>query len=467
MRHSFTILCLFWLSALVSAQPKYIFYLIGDGMGSNQVLLTEMYLAELEGRIGRQELIMTRLPIAGMVTTFSTSNSITDSSAAGTALATGTKTQNGTLGISSTGDTLTTIAEQLHDAGWGVALLTTVAIDHATPAAFYANNSSRNDYYNIGTQLIQSGFNFFGGAGFHNPDSDGQTNLYDLARQAGYTFAGGTKQADELLLNTDKMIVLQESDLLDKHAEGSNFPYAIDRRHGDMDLKDLTTTAIRFMEHLDKPFFMMIEGGMIDYACHGRDAAATIYETLDFDAAIGVVLNFYNAHPDETLIIVTSDHETGGLGLGNSHYTLNLQILQHQHCSSWVLSDMLSELYKEGCKPSWAEVKSLLTEQLDLYRQIEVSKEEDAELRAIYKQTRSKKQASVNTLYKDINKLANAATALINKKAMVGWTSYSHTGAAVPIFAIGQGAEHFTGWMDNTDIAPRILNLTLSPAAGR
>ena len=119
------------------------FYLIGDGMGQNEILAAEMYLAELDSVIGRRPLHITGLPYTGTVATHSVSNGITDSSAAGTALATGVKTNNGTLGLSAEGDTLVTIAEQLKAQGWGVGLLTTVAIDHATPAAFYANVKNR------------------------------------------------------------------------------------------------------------------------------------------------------------------------------------------------------------------------------------------------------------------------------------------------------------------------------------
>ena len=152
-----TILC----SVLSFAQAKYIFYFIGDGMGTNQVLASEMYLAELEGRIGRKPLLMTQFPYSGQVATFSASNGITDSSAAGTCLATGTKTNNGALGLSPAKDTLRSVAEILQQQGYGIGIMTTVAIDHATPAAFYAKVPDRNMYYEIGTQLAYTDFDFF------------------------------------------------------------------------------------------------------------------------------------------------------------------------------------------------------------------------------------------------------------------------------------------------------------------
>ena len=189
----------FFLTALIavaisaSAELKYVFYFIGDGMGANQVLTSEMYRSALQGEpLGRVQTLMTTFPYSGQAATFSKSNGITDSAAAGTCLATGSKTTNGTLGLNENGDTLTTIAEELKEQGWGVGIMTTVAIDHATPAAFYANVAKRNKYYEIGKQLCDSRFDFFGGAGFHHPEGkhdDKKVNLYRLAEEKGYTIA--------------------------------------------------------------------------------------------------------------------------------------------------------------------------------------------------------------------------------------------------------------------------------------
>lgn len=444
----------------LSAEVKYVFYLIGDGMGPNEVLAAEMYLAELDGRIDRKPLLMTQLPYTGLVATHSRSNSVTDSSAAGTTLATGKKTNNGTLGIDAEGDTLTTIAEQLKAQGWGVGLLTTVAIDHATPAAFYAKTTSRNDYYTIGTQLTQTGFDFFGGAGFHKPEpKEGQSgpNLYDLAEQAGYTIASGMEQAKLKAADAEKLIFVQSTEGIDRKKGGENFPYRIDGRAEELWLGNLTPFAIDYLAAHHERFFMMIEGGMMDYAGHGRDGATDILEMLDFDEAVGAVMAFYKAHPDETLIVVTADHETGGLALGTKKYILNLQVLQHQHCSSWVLSDELGKLYEGNRKPKWQDVRALLEQRLDFYKDVKISPDEDRELQAAFRKT-LKGKGKVKTLYKEINALSGTAIGILNAQAHLGWMSYGHTGAAVPVFAIGQGAERFTGWMDNTELVPKIMS---------
>lgn len=462
-RFLYLLLCLCGAISL-SAEVKYVFYFIGDGMGPNQVLSAEMYLAELDSQIGRNKLHMTQLPYSGQAATFSKSNGITDSAAAGTALATGSKTNNGTLGLTADGDTLISIAEKLKAQGWGVGLLTTVAIDHATPAAFYANVQKRDDYYNVGLQLLKTDFDFFGGAGFHRPrPRTGEwDNLYDLAEQAGYTIASGLTMAEQKRAEANKMILVQSNEAIDRRKEGSNFPYCIDGRSDSSRLDMLTDFAIRYLGQQNERFFLMVEGGMIDYACHGRDAAASIQETIDFDDAIGVALAFYKQHPDETLIVVTADHETGGMALGNSKYVLNLQLLQHQHCSAWTLSDEVSKLYGKGkAKPNWEQIRAIYEQRLDFYNAVTITDEEDAALQATFKKTlkKAKGRAAIKTLYKDIDALSGDAIKLLNRKAMMGWTSYSHTAAAVPVFAIGQGAELFTGWQDNTEIAPKILRM--------
>lgn len=448
-------------SVLSFAQAKYIFYFIGDGMGTNQVLASEMYLAELEGRIGRKPLLMTQFPYSGQVATFSASNGITDSSAAGTCLATGTKTNNGTLGLSPAKDTLRTIAEILQQQGYGIGIMTTVAIDHATPAAFYAKVPDRNMYYEIGTQLAYTDFDFFGGAGFHKPvnkHNKKTPNLYDLCEEQGYTFAHGYADA-QTKMNAPKLILTQTTDGIDRTKQAGSLPYAIDRQEDALTLRQIVSTAIPYLSQRHDRFFMMVEGGMIDYACHGQDGATAIGETLDMDAALEEAYRFYLDHPDETLIIVTADHETGGLAMGNGGYVLNLQTLQNQHCSAWILSDLLSALFKDNT-PTWDEVKNLLAKQLGFYTSVELTTEEDTLLHNLYNRAIAHKNGKVKTLYKTMDELGNTAIALLNKKAHLGWTSYDHTGHAVPVFAVGVGAERFTGWHDNTEIAPLILKAT-------
>lgn len=457
------------LAALgANAQAKYIFYFIGDGMGTNQVLSAEMYRSAIQGAPhGRIQTLMTTFPYSGQASTFSKSNGITDSAAAGTCLATGTKTKNGMLGLDADSTRLITIAEELKAQGWGVGIMTSVAIDHATPGAFYAHVPKRNQYYKIGQQLAESNFDFFGGAGFHHPQGkrdNKNLNLYRLAEKNGYIIAHGYDEAQYLMVNDewkegDKLILVQKDD--DQGAKhGNNLPYAIDRKEGDLTLAQIVSTAIPFLERRYDRFFMMVEGGMIDYACHSDDAATAIGEVWDMDEAMQEAYAFYQAHPDETLIIVTADHETGGLALGNSDYNLYLDLLQNQKCSAWVLSDLFTQLFKQNKKPTWAQVQAIYHEQLGFWDTVEITAKEEAKLKDLYKKACAKKSKDTETMYKTINSLGVAGVALLNQKAHVGWTTRAHSAHAVPIFAIGVGAERFTGWLDNTEIVPLIRKAT-------
>lgn len=429
---------------------KYVFYFIGDGMGSNQVLGAEMYRSALQGEpLGRVQTLMTTFPYSGSASSYSKSNGITDSAAAGTCLATGQKTKNGMLGLGPDSARLTTIAEELKAQGWGIGIMTTVAIDHATPGAFYGHVAKRSMYYEIGQQLSESGFDFFGGAGFHYPQgkkNKEEVNLYRLAEERGYTVVHGYEELSEIpesrYTDISKMILVQkDDDQGTKH--GSNLSYAIDRKEGDLTLRQIVSTAIPFLAARHERFFMMVEGGMVDYACHGDDAATAFGEVWDMDEAMREAYAFYEQHPDETLIVVTADHETGGLALGNSDYTLHLDVLQHQHCSAWVLNDLFAQLYKEKRKPSWEDVKQIYKEQLGFWDQVEITAAEERELKTLYKSARAKE-------------FGDAGIALLNKKAHIGWTTRAHSAHVVPIFAIGPGAEIFSGWHDNTEIVPLI-----------
>ena len=468
MKRTTLLAALLVVALAASAEIKYVFYFIGDGMGANQVLSAEMYRSAVKGEpLGRVQTLMTTFPYSGQAATFSATNGITDSAAAGTCLASGKKTNNGMLGMDSDSAHITSIAEDLKAKGWGIGIMTTVAIDHATPAAFYAHVPERGQYYTIGEQLSESRFDFFGGAGFHYPQGkkdNEEVNLYRLAEKNGYTIAHGYEEAQKMLVHdipqstmpvtdVEKMILVQKDD--DQGAQhGDNLPYAIDRKEGDLTLAQIVSTAIPFLENRFERFFMMVEGGMIDYACHGDDAATAIGEVWDMNEAMQAAYEFYKKHPDETLIVVTADHETGGMALGNSDYTLHLDQLQYQQCSAWTLSDLFAQLFQNKKHPSWNEVKDIYREQLGFWENVEISSDEEKELHDAYKAACCHKSKDTKTMYKTINSLGDKGITLLNEKAHIGWTTRAHSASAVPVFAIGQGARLFSGWHDNSEIVP-------------
>ena len=444
----------------IMAEAKYVFYFIGDGMGPNQVLNAEMYQAAIQGINGRLPLCMTQFPYSGQAATFSASDGITDSAAAGTCLASGKKTNNGMIGQTPDGAPVYSVASQLKAEGWGIGIMSTVPVDHATPASHYAHAEKRSNYYLIGTHLAESNFDFFGGGGFQRPinkDDASAPNLYDLCKKNGYTLVGSYAEAQKNIKKR-KLLLVPQTDLDNPDRGAQALPYAIDQKDDDLTLAQIVDIAIQHLSKHDR-FFMMAEGGKIDYAGHGNDGATNIHEVIDFDRAIQLAYRFYEQHPDETLIVVTADHETGGLALGNNK-PLRLERLAYQKCSSDTLSARLSALCQQYAEQlTWEQVKTFLAENMGLFGELSVSAEEEAELQAAFSNM-MRQQESLKTLYADINALAAKAKELVNQKAGLGWTTHSHTATAVPIFAVGVGAEQFTGWHDNSEIAPLIYQAT-------
>ncbi|MCC8173883.1 MAG: alkaline phosphatase [Odoribacter sp.] len=438
-------------------KAKYVFYFIGDGMGVNQVNGTEMFLAELEGRIGIKHLNFTQFPVSNFSTTFSEKNGVTCSAAAGTALATGTKTLNGRIGMDANGkQPLYSVAVQAQKAGKKVGITTSVSVDHATPAVFYAHQPARSMYYEIGTDLPKTGFDFYAGSGFLQLKSKTDStapNLLDIYNETGYIMAKGIEEFENLYGDTDKMILVQ------KNITSDALPYAIDRKEGDMTLAQITESAIKFLtKNNDEGFFLMVEGGKIDWSCHSNDAATTFREIIDFEEAIQKALDFYQQHPDETLIVITADHETGGMALGTGKYELNLQALQYQKVSKDKLTQRVKNLRKDkDNKVAWEDIKTLLTENLGFWKEVEVSEEQEKRLKRVYENSfNTDKVKMEENLYSSNEPIASAAIKLLNDMAYVGWTSGGHSAGVVPVYAIGAGSEFFNGKLDNIDIPKKI-----------
>ena len=444
-------------------QAKYVFYFIGDGMGVNQVQGTELYRGELEGKIGITPIWFTQFPYATTATTFSATNGVTDSAAAGTALATGNKTQNGTIGMKQDLQTeVSSVAVWAKNKGCRVGVTTSVSVDHATPAAFYAHDPSRGSYYKIGTDLYKAGFDFYAGSDFIDPNNKGNKdgnseNLYTMAEKNGYTIARGYKDYLKKCKKADKMILFQSEKASEKARPA--IPYAIDRTKDDLTLADITRSAINFLsKDLSKGFFLMIEGGKIDWACHSNDAATAFHEVADMDEAVKVAYEFYSQHPDETLIVVTADHETGGFVLGTGAYKLNLQVLKNQKVSESGFTRILNELRKKyNNNVSWEKVQQALKENFGFWDKVKLNEKQEERLLAKYNDTFKGKEAKLEkSEYAQDEPLAAEAKRIIDEIALVGWTSGGHSAGYVPVFAIGAGADLFQGRIDNTEIPIKI-----------
>ena len=454
---------LLFVSLGFAQQAKYVFYFIGDGMGVNQVQGTELYRGELEGKIGITPIWFTQFPYATTATTFSATNGVTDSAAAGTALASGNKTKNGTIGMKQDQQTdVNSVAVWAKNKGCRVGVTTSVSVDHATPAAFYAHDPSRGSYYKIGTDLYKAGFDFYAGSDFLDPtnkeDKSGTSeNLYSLAEKNGYTIARGYKDYLKKCKKADKMILFQTEKA--SEADRTAIPYAIDRTKNDLTLAYITRSAINFLsKDLSKGFFLMVEGGKIDWACHSNDAATVFHEVVDMDEAVKVAYEFYSQHPDETLIVVTADHETGGFVLGTGAYKLNLQVLKNQKVSENGFTRILNELRKKyNNNVSWEKVQQALKENFGFWDKVQLSKAQEERLQAKYTETFKGQEAKLEkSEYAQDEPLAAEAKRIIDEIALVGWTSGGHSAGYVPVFAIGAGAEQFQGRIDNTEIPVKI-----------
>ena len=432
-------------------------------MGVNQVQGTELYRGELEGKIGITPIWFTQFPYATTATTFSATNGVTDSAAAGTALATGNKTQNGTIGMKQDLQTeVSSVAVWAKNKGCRVGVTTSVSVDHATPAAFYAHDPSRGSYYKIGTDLYKAGFDFYAGSDFIDPNNkdnkDGNSeNLYTMAEKNGYTIARGYKDYLKKCKKADKMILFQSEKASEK--DRTAIPYAIDRTKDDLTLADITRSAINFLsKDLSKGFFLMVEGGKIDWACHSNDAATAFHEVADMDEAVKVAYEFYSQHPDETLIVVTADHETGGFVLGTGAYKLNLQVLKNQKVSESGFTRILNELRKKyNNNVSWEKVQQALKENFGFWDKVKLNEKQEERLLAKYNDTFKGKEANLEkSEYAQDEPLAAEAKRIIDEIALVGWTSGGHSAGYVPVFAIGAGADLFQGRIDNTEIPIKI-----------
>lgn len=459
---SLLITAMMTVAAMAEGQVKYVFYFIGDGMGVNQINVTETYLAALKGKIGIEPIVMSSFPVVGMVNTYSALNGVTDSAAGGTALACGKKTKNGAIGMLQDLETpCTSIAVWAQRAGKAVGIATNVAITHATPASFYGHQPSRNMYYEIGQDLCKSGFDFFAGCDFHRPNTkEGEPTLREQAKEAGYTIlTGGYKEYMKKGRKAEKLIMFQ-SDYQNDKLGSDHIPYALDQDKNDLTLEQIVRAGINYLMGKQKDgFFFQIEGGMIDYACHRNDIGNAINEVLDMDKAVKVAYEFYLQHPDETIIVISADHETGGLVMGKGPYELHTDLLKYQRKSIDELKWMLNQQYKKNPKAfTKTAVEKVLKAEMGLWDHIKLTDQQAERLTARWNDI-EKAIAENDKVGDRINELCETTKRIISDAALISWASGGHSNGYVPVYAIGPGTEVFQGRIDNIEIAPAMAKI--------
>ncbi len=461
MKHFILLTIAFFFSVVViqaaDAPPvKYVFLFIGDGMSIPQRMMAEEYLQKTEKR----GLRINAMKHQALTTTSSANSFITDSAAGGTAIACGEKTKNGSLGVDPNGKRLESVAEVAKKNGRKVGIITSVTLNHATPAAFYAHNDSRSAAYDIGLDLVASGFDYFGGGGIEKFDDKKATSyqgsIYELAAKAGYIVSRTPEEFQKIKPGIGKVIAANSAD--------KAMPLAIDAKQGSLRLSDYTRQGIEMLQDAPTGFFMMVEGGEIDWACHANDGAAALRETLEFDDAVGVAQEFAAKHPDETLIVVTADHETGGLSLGSSDtgYTSFIELLGNQKGSAGEMGKVIKKFGKENDVTEFDQIKPLITELSGLVFTADkkwtngnmiLTEADEKELEATFQKSIEKGKLAHGSY------LGKALSRCVNTKAGIGWTSSAHTALPVSTTAEGVCSELFTDSIDNTDIAKRLKTL--------
>ena len=280
------------------SKVKNVIFMIGDGMGLNQIY------AGMTANGGT--LNIERCTHIGLAKTYSASSYITDSAAGGTALATGNKTNNGMIGMNADSVAVKSILEMAEEAGLATGLVATVRITHATPAAFYAHQINRGMYEEIAAEMLTSGVDFFVGGGRNNFEvRNDSLNYSDSLRNVNYNIVYSIDSVEAPVLLPFGVLSADE-DMPKASERGDFLPNAVD-------------LAIKSLDARGDGFFLMVEGSQIDYQSHGNDTEGVVDEVLDFDRAIRIALDFAE-RDGETLVVITADHETGGMTIMNGSY---------------------------------------------------------------------------------------------------------------------------------------------------
>lgn len=461
MKRIFYLLLLALLVTGCSSEPKvkYVFYFIGDGMGVNEVIGTNLYnQANGQGNVN-----FTGFPVVNFITTVSANSLVTDSSAAGTALATGTKIDNGVVGVDPNGNWTGNLTEWAHAAGFGTGVATSVGVNHATPASFVAHTASRNGYEEISLQMIDSPVDFMAGATFLTNRGSGHDAAYfeHKADSAGIAIFKGPAAIRGIDVTKPRVLCLSAK-------TEDSIPYAIDRKEDDTRLADFTDAGIRYLEarYGKKGFFFMIEGGKIDYAGHGNDAATCFQEVNDMAESVDLALAFLARHPKQTLIVITADHETGGLMLGSGRYEMHPERLAKQHaCVDELTNQFRAKFFPEGQPfktPTWDAVKAFFAEETGMWGDVQVSERVDKELKDVYDRTFGKggdRSLSESNLYSVNFQIVADVVRALDRAAGYQWSFGSHSGSPVGLYVTGACAEEFNTVKDNAEIAPLIAKL--------
>ncbi|WP_173918922.1 alkaline phosphatase [Halobacillus sp. Marseille-Q1614] len=364
--------------------------------------------------------------LKGLHKTYSEDSRVTDSAAAGTAMASGVKTTNGTVGLDEEGNEVETILEASEDQGKSTGLVATSTITHATPAVFASHVESRDNEAEIAKQMLANDVDVMlgGGKDFFVPESEGgeqEENLIEQAKEEGYT----SVETQEELMDADDIDVEDGEKLLGLFADGPLNP-EIDRESTEQpSLSDMTERSIDVLEQDKDGFFLMVEGSQIDWAGHDNDPTWAMKDTEAFEQAVEKAIEF--AEEDgNTLVVIAGDHETGGMTVGsNGVYDTKPELVKDVTATGAAMAEELNE------------DRSNVEEVVEDHTPFDLTEED------------------VQTI-QEAEDPKMAINHYISDEALVGWTSSAHTGVDIPVYAYGPQSDSFSGLLDNTDL-PKIM----------
>ena len=407
-------------------RPKYLFLLIGDGMGPNVV------------KIYRDQMGKTAFDrMSGPIET-GTNNvfgKTTDSAASGTALACGIKTYNGAMGVNKDKKPVTSLAKELKKRGMKIGIISSVAINDATPGTHYTNRASRHDKAGSTEDFMAAGFDFFGVSTFSRDKGVHEKDLFALFKKNGY--AAYKHKPLNVMKKGDKNIFYSRT--MARNSKGFGAPA--------ITLADVTAKAI---ELLDNPngFFMMVEGGAIDGANHCNQSPGMIYEMIEFEKVINTVLDFAEKHPEDTLVVVTADHDTGGLKIDGD---IPKGFWKKQTIDYGAIETKLSKMRK--AKASKEEMISFVCKSAGI---TDISAEGQKAIDKAAERYIAGKKTEKGSMYGKYNPLIISVFAERDRQNNFHYTTFSHTPTKVLTFTYGNGKQLFVAPQENSDIPHRI-----------
>lgn len=403
--------------AAASGHAESVVYFIGDGMGPSQVTAARIYKTGADGA----GLTLDGMPHVGLVRTWAANGLVTDSAAAGTALASGVKTNIFAIGMDPAGNPVESMAVKAKRKGMSVGIISTARLTHATPACFYGHSRNRFGEGELAVQLVESDawdLAMGGGRGFFmtNLQADGETGEKglradgrDLLKEAGdkgIRVVQSREQFDALVrdveggTDTGRVFGVFNADHMAYELERGSDVW------GEPSLREMTEVALRILSRNPNGFFLTVEGGRIDHACHDGQAKLAVTDLIAMDEAVAASLAWQGPAGEKPLVVVTADHETGGLAI-NGYAGLEIQ-------GDALVTDTRS-IGKEVI--SFSSGPGATRPEVELDR------------------TDPKYQ----------------------QQALHPTDSAVHTGVDVAVYAQGPGAEVFDGTMDNTEVAKRIM----------